>query len=278
MKSMNRALSATWSRCFRGLLISACVLLAACGARVDLMGAIPEDEANEVISALLKASIPAEKIPGKEGKVGVRVDASQVGRALEILRENGLPRERFAGMGQVFKKEGLISSPVEERARYIYALSQELSNTLSKIDGVLAARVHVVLPERGVAGEVGVPATSAVFIKHQEGYNLEIIQPQIRRLVTNSIPGLTAERVSVIFVSAQPRIASSSSSTTSTSVWGVDVPAQSASTLGAFLWGLLMIAVLALTGLGFVLWRYVWPAHQGIKAKQQSTDVVTRSA
>ena len=278
MKSMNRALSATWSRCFRGLLISACVLLAACGARVDLMGAIPEDEANEVISALLKASIPAEKIPGKEGKVGVRVDASQVGRALEILRENGLPRERFAGMGQIFKKEGLISSPVEERARYIYALSQELSNTLSKIDGVLAARVHVVLPERGVAGEVGVPATSAVFIKHQEGYNLEIIQPQIRRLVTNSIPGLTAERVSVIFVSAQPRSATSSSSTTSTSVWGVDVPAQSASTLGAFLWGLLMVAVLGLAGLGFVLWRYVWPAHQGIKSKQQSTDVVTRSA
>lgn len=278
MKSMNRALSATWSRCFRGLLISACVLLAACGARVDLMGAIPEDEANEVISALLKASIPAEKIPGKEGRVGVRVDASQVGRALEILRENGLPRERFAGMGQIFKKEGLISSPVEERARYIYALSQELSNTLSKIDGVLAARVHVVLPERGVAGEVGVPATSAVFIKHQEGYNLEIIQPQIRRLVTNSIPGLTAERVSVIFVSAQPRSATSSSSTTSTSVWGVDVPAQSASTLGAFLWGLLMVAVLGLAGLGFVLWRYVWPAHQGIKSKQQSTDVVTRSA
>ncbi|RYF74133.1 MAG: EscJ/YscJ/HrcJ family type III secretion inner membrane ring protein, partial [Comamonadaceae bacterium] len=136
----------------------ACALLAlvaACGARVDLMGSIPEDEANDVLSALLKADIPAEKIAGKEGMVGVRVDAAQVGRALEILRENGLPRERFAGMGQVFKKEGLISSPLEERARYIYALSQELSNTLSKIDGVLAARVHVVLPERGPAGETG---------------------------------------------------------------------------------------------------------------------------
>ena len=146
-----------WLRLF---LASACLMLVACGARVDLMGSVPEEEANEVLAALLKADIAAEKTAGKEGMVGVRVDATQVGRALEVMRENGLPRERFAGMGQVFKKEGLISSPLEERARYIYALSQELSNTLSKIDGVLAARVHVVLPERGAAGETGVPSTS----------------------------------------------------------------------------------------------------------------------
>jgi len=241
-------------------------LVAACGARVDLMGSVPEDEANDVLSALLKADIPAEKIAGKEGMVGVRVDAAQVGRALEILRENGLPRERFAGMGQVFKKEGLISSPLEERARYIYALSQELSNTLSKIDGVLAARVHVVLPERGPAGETGVLSTSAVFIKHQEGYNLDVIQPQIRRLVTNSIPGLTADRVSVIFVSAQPRTngVRAEAGAGGSTVWGIAVPSSSAGTLGSVLWGLLAVAVLSLAALGFLLWRYVLPARKAV--------------
>jgi type III secretion protein J len=255
-------LGARWLRVF---LACACLALAACGARVDLMGAVPEDEANEVLSALLKADITAEKIAGKEGMVGVRVDAHQVGRALEVMRENGLPRERFAGMGQVFKKEGLISSPLEERARYIYALSQELSNTLSKIDGVLAARVHVVLPERGAAGETGVLSTSAVFIKHQEGYNLDIIQPQIRRLVTNSIPGLTADRVSVIFVAAQPRTATDPGNTragAATTVWGMDVPTQSAGMLAATLWGLLAVALLALGALGYLLWRYVLPARR----------------
>src|SRR5690606_20471048 len=96
-----------------------------------------------------------------------------------------------------------ISSPLEERARYIYALSQEISGTLSRIDGVVFARVHVVLPERGVAGEPGVQSTAAVFIKHQAGYDLDLLQPQIRRLVTNSIPGLSPERVSIVFVAAQ---------------------------------------------------------------------------
>lgn len=264
------------ARCLRMSLVCACMALAACGARVDLMGAVPEDEANEVLSALLKANITAEKIAGKEGMVGVRVDATQVGRALEVMRENGLPRERFAGMGQVFKKEGLISSPLEERARYIYALSQELSNTLSKIDGVLAARVHVVLPERGPAGETGVLSTSAVFIKHQEGYNLDIIQPQIRRLVTNSIPGLTADRVSVIFVEAQaPAANHRAEAAATTTVWGINVPASSAGALTGMLWSLLSVAVLALGSLGFLLWRYVLPAS---KAAARSSDSVTARA
>lgn len=268
MKLVHFPIRPTVVRWFRVFLAGACLALAACGARVDLMGAVPEDEANEVLSALLKADITAEKTAGKEGMVGVRVDAGQVGRALEVMRENGLPRERFAGMGQVFKKEGLISSPLEERARYIYALSQELSNTLSKIDGVLAARVHVVLPERGAAGENGVPSTSAVFIKHQEGYNLEIIQPQIRRLVTNSIPGLTADRVSVVFVAAQPRTATSAgaerahtAADATSTVWGMEVPAHRAGALAGLLWGLLAVVVLAVGGLGFLLWRYVLPAR-----------------
>ena len=48
-----------FSRWLRVYLACACLALAACGARVDLMGAVPEDEANEVLSALLKADIAA---------------------------------------------------------------------------------------------------------------------------------------------------------------------------------------------------------------------------
>lgn len=261
----------------RSLLMALCVgLLAACGARVDLLGAVPEDEANDVLAALLKADIPAHKTSGKDGMVGVQVQSEQVGRALEVLRENGLPRERFAGMGQVFKKEGLISSPLEERARYVFALSQELSSTLSKIDGVLAARVHVVLPERGAAGEPGVLSTAAVFIKHQDDYNLEIIQPQIRRLVTNSIPGLTADRVSVIFVSAQPRSAPPPNDAAAMAqVWGMDVAPSGVQALSALLWGLVALLLLALAGLGFVLWRYVLP--QSRTATEATPVAVTRA-
>ena len=85
--------------------------LAACGSNVTLFSASTEGEANEVLSVLLDAGIRAEKLTGKEG-VAVLVDAKQVARALDILRSQGLPRERFDGMGQIFRKEGLVSSPL----------------------------------------------------------------------------------------------------------------------------------------------------------------------
>ncbi|MCH3719153.1 EscJ/YscJ/HrcJ family type III secretion inner membrane ring protein, partial [Campylobacter lari] len=117
-------------------MLGLALLLAACGSRVELFSAANESEANEVLSVLLDAGIAAQKATTKTG-VAVSVDGQQVARALDILRARGLPRERFDGMGQIFRKEGLVSSPLEERARYIYALSQELTNTLSQMDGVL---------------------------------------------------------------------------------------------------------------------------------------------
>lgn len=223
-------------------------LLAGCSRKVELMGAMPEAEANEVLAALQNAHIDADKTPGKEGNVGVNIAADQVGRAVDLLREKGLPRERFAGMGQVFKKEGLISSPMEERARYLYALSQELGATLTQIDGVIVARVHVVLPERSTTGDPSMPSSAAVFIKHQEGYNLDTVQPQIRRLVTNSIPGLTADKVSIVLVSGQ-----------ATKAAPARLPV--ARDNGEAQLVILMAALLAasLGGAGFLAWKYWWP-------------------
>lgn len=246
-------------------LLVATALLIACSAKVELMMAVPEAEANEALAALLNASIPAEKVPGKEGMVGLRVDGSQVARAVDVLRSQGLPRERFAGMGDVFKKEGLISSPLEERARYLYALSQELSSTISRIDGVVAARVHVVLPERSPTGDQTSPSSAAVFIKHRDKVNLDAVQPQIRRLVTNSIPGLTAEKVSLILVpSAQ---AAALAAPRSESVFGIAVDPVAAGSLRSLITTLILLLVAALAGVGFLLWRFVM-ARRAVPAEK----------
>lgn len=227
MKQSLFSLSSSVHRAFVALALS--VLLAGCAGRVELLSAIPEAEANEVIAALINQGIDASKVSGKEGMVGVRVLANQSARAVDVLRAMGLPRERFSGMGEIFRKDGLISSPVEERARYLYALSQDLSATLSRIDGVLFARVHLVLPERGSGAEAAMPASAAVFIKHKAESNLEALQPQVRRLVTNSIPGLTPDRVSTVLVPSAVSLPGRSSSPTS--VLGVRVESDSITNL-----------------------------------------------
>ncbi|RYX93947.1 MAG: EscJ/YscJ/HrcJ family type III secretion inner membrane ring protein [Comamonadaceae bacterium] len=184
----------------RALPMLLALMLAACGGSVELLSNMNEREANEVIAALDEAGIKVQKMPGKDGVVNLTVDNASVARAITVLSAGGLPRERRASMGDVFRKEGLISSPLEERARYLWALSQELSETISQIDGVLRARVHVVLPERSTGGDAAMPSSAGVFVKHRSGVNLEESVPAIKRLVASSIPGLTVEKVSVVLV------------------------------------------------------------------------------
>lgn len=178
------------------------IQMAGCSSRVELLQGISEGEANEALAALLETGVKAGKLPGKDGMVGLEVDSQDVAKSISILRAEGLPRERYAKMGEVFRKEGLISSPLEERARYLWALTQELSATVSQIDGVIKARVHVVLPERSSAGDPALPSSAAVFIKHKSGVNLDDNVPQVKRLISNSIPGLSTEKVTVILLAA----------------------------------------------------------------------------
>lgn len=242
-----------------------CLLLYACGSRVELLQGVSESEANEALAALLDGGIKAGKLPGKEGLVGLEVESSEVARAIAILRTEGLPKERYAKMGEVFRKEGLISSPLEERARYLWALSQELSATVSQIDGVIKARVHVVLPERSSGGDAAVPSSAAVFIKYKTGINLDDAVPQVKRLVANSIPGLSADKVTVILLAAGVK-------TTEEATSSVVLPPQQSSKESMpplWIWTACGLFISFLGGFSFMLWRK-WGKQLTVKAPTPS--------
>lgn len=246
------------------------LLLSACGSKVQLLAAIPEADANEVIAVLINAGILARKVPGKEGMVGIQVDQSKVALAVDTLRVAGLPKESYVGMGQVFKKDGLISSPLEERARYLYALSQDLSATLARIDGVLFARVHLVLPERGAANSEDTPSSAAVFIKHLADSDVELLRPNVRRLVANSIPGLATDRVTVVFVAASARPPEPASAW---STWlGFRVEPEALPVLTGLFMGVLLLLVLSLAAVAYLVWRYVW-RPRGLNSRSGSNGV-----
>lgn len=194
-----RALTAT-------LLISLALMLGGCGESVELHRQLSEQEANEVVAELAEKQIRAQKVPAKDGVV-VRVRAADISRAVRTLEAAGLPKAARSTLGDIFRKEGVISTPLEERARYIYALSQELEATLSNIDGVIVARVHVVLPERVAPGEPVQPASASVFIKHDPRLEPDSIRPRVRRMVASSIPGMSgaidnSQKLTVVFVPA----------------------------------------------------------------------------
>lgn len=182
--------------------ISLALLLSAC--RIELYSDLSENDVNNMLAIMMGNNIDAKKVADKKGDTySLHVEESKIPAAVELLRENGYPREKSVAIGDLFKKEGLVSSPLEERVRYIYALSQSLQETLTQIDGVLVARVHIVIPDKDPLNDTLKPSSASVFIKYRPGSNLIDIKSQIKRIVENSIEGLDYEAVSVVMLPAQ---------------------------------------------------------------------------
>ena len=185
------------------LLLPAVLLLAGCKAEV--YQGIQEAEANAMLSVLLRNGINAEKSAAKNG-YSISIEEKHIVQALEILKQNSLPRDDFKSMGQVFSAQGMISSAVEEQARLSYALSQELSDTFSRIDGVLTARVHVVLGHTDLGTGKSTPPSAAVFLRHTPESQVTRLISNIRELSSNAVPGLTQDNVSVMLVPVREKV------------------------------------------------------------------------
>lgn len=192
-----RSLAVRWLAC--GLLALG---LSAC--KVELHTGLSETESNDMVALLLSHNLDAVKGSATKEGVPLLVESADLAEAIEVLRENGYPRDSFQGIGQVFQGQGLISSPLEERVRFIYALSQSISETLSQIDGVITARVHVIVPEQHPLDDKPEGSSASVFLKTRPGINLEDKIPDIKLLVQNSVEGLIYDDVVVALFEMQP--------------------------------------------------------------------------
>jgi type III secretion protein J len=177
------------------------------GCRMDLHTKATEADANEMLGALLVAGVDARKMTPDGGKTWtINVEESHVVRAIDVLRVNGLPRLRHQSMGDLFKKEGLISSPTEERVRFIFGIQQELASTIGSIDGVMLARVHIVLPNNDPLVTQVRPSSASVFVKHRTSIDLLSLVPAIKNLVMHAVQGLSYDQVTVTLVAAEPEV------------------------------------------------------------------------
>lgn len=202
-----RAGRRAWLRTTARLAMAATCAATLAACKSELYTNLDQRHANEIVATLRAHGIPADRIVGKGDKISVSVDESRFAEAVDVLNDNGLPREPFATLGDVFKRDGLVSSPVQERAQMIFALSQELSRTVSEIDGVLSARVHLVLPENDPLRQQLVPSSASVFIRHRASIAIGDLLPQVKLLVANGIAGLTYDKVSVVLVPVAERAA-----------------------------------------------------------------------
>jgi type III secretion protein J len=183
--------------------VGLCVLaLSAC--KQDLYSKLTEADVNDMLGVLLSAGLDADKA-SPDGKTWtLTIEKENLGQALAVLHANGMPAQRHANLGEMFKKDGLISTPTEERVRFIHGVSQELADTLSQIDGVVAARVHVVLPNNDPLADRAKPSSASVFVKYLPTARAANLTATVKNLVVRGVEGLTYENVNVTLVEAAP--------------------------------------------------------------------------
>lgn len=193
---MKRSLDA-WRRHLAWIGV-AC-LLTGCG-RIDLYANLSEQQANEVAAVLLAAEIDADKRISESKAWAVRIEKSDLPRAMDVLEGAGVPHISAPSMAELFKKDGFISSPLEERARFISATAIELQQTIGRMNGVLDARVHLAMPERDPLTDAVVPPSASVFVRYAQdvkfaengGVN------NVKALVRDAVEGLAPERITVV--------------------------------------------------------------------------------
>jgi type III secretion protein J len=205
------------------------------GCKDDLYTGLNEQDANAAMTVLGQEGIDA--IKQNDGKSwSLSVDSTQVLRAMKALRNHGLPPKHYADLGELFKPQGMVSTPTEERMRYIYGVSQQLARSLRSMDGVLEADVHVVLPVEDPFSDVKKPSRASVFIKYNPEADLAPMAPAIKELIAHGVEGLSESNVALTLVPAMAQSLSSEARTGD----AIRTPLNIALTVLAFLGGLML--------------------------------------
>ena len=224
------------------------VVVLAIGCSTPIQHGLDETTANEVMTALERDGIEASKARDESNgeTFVISVPKVQALRALQVLQSLGLPRGRRSGFGEIYKQASLVPTPTEDRARYLGALAGEIERTLETVDGVVTARVHLVLSEPdplAVDGKPRVAAQAAVLLKVRPA-PAALREADVQKLVAGSVPGLLPEAVAVVVTPAAEAPSQRAPALASVGPVQVD-PAGRKLLLAGLLGGLAIIATLA---------------------------------
>lgn len=162
--------------------------------RQVLYSGLDAPDITRIGAALNEAGIDFDVDPAG---TAVLVAHGDTARARMLLAERGLPQSDTAGY-ELFDELGSfgLTSFMQEVTR-VRALEGELARTVQTIDGVTAARVHIVMSDRGSFRREPREATASVVIR-TEGVEGGAAAPAIRQLVAAAIPGMRVDNVTVL--------------------------------------------------------------------------------
>lgn len=160
---------------------------------------LSRDDVNRMGTALGEAGIAFDV--SADGAT-VQVPVGMAEKARMLLAEKGLPTSNNAGY-ELFDKMGSLglTSFMQEITRQ-RALEGEIARTIQAVQGIKAARVHIVLPDKGSFRRATQKPTASVVVRTDNSFLPESAQA-IRQLVSAAVPSLEASAVTVLDTSGR---------------------------------------------------------------------------
>src|SRR5690348_7548976 len=151
-------------------------------------------DASAIVESLQKSGTSYEL--ANDGQT-IMVPQDQVNSLRLSLSGEGLPGESDTGYA-LLDQQGITTSDFMQHTNYQRALQGELANTIKSIDGVEAATVNLVLPQKDVFADNQDKTTASVLVQSAPNKPLSGEKVQaIVHLVASSVEGLDPTQVTV---------------------------------------------------------------------------------
>jgi len=187
----------------------ALLLLGLASCAVEIVHDLDEAEANQILASLQQHGIAAEKsrqVQGSAASYSLKVPSASASKAWRLMREQNLPRPKRLGLSEAFAKPSLMPTATQERALLHHALGEEIAKTLQSVEGVVEARVHLVLPVRDPLSPGDGPRPSpraSVLVRAVTPAPLST--QEVQKLVAGAVDGLRVDDVTVVIAAAAKR-------------------------------------------------------------------------
>lgn len=154
-------------------------------------------DAKQVMDTLAAADIPYTVEPSS-GALLVKSDDLQRAR-IKLAGAGVAPSDGNIGFEILDKDQGLGTSQFMEATRYRRGLEGELARTISSLNNVKAARVHLAIPKSSVFVRDERKPSASVLIELYSGRSLEPGQVlAIINLVATAVPELSKSQITVV--------------------------------------------------------------------------------
>jgi flagellar M-ring protein FliF len=161
-----------------------------------VLSSITDYNADQIVEILSVNNIPF-KLDQNTG--ALLVEADYYHQARLKLAGSGIVSDNIVGMEIMDQEQGLGTSQFVETTRYRRGLEGELSRTISSLQSIKSARVHLAIPKESVFVRDTRKPSASVFLELYPGRRLDRSQVEaIVNLVASSISQLSDKDVTVV--------------------------------------------------------------------------------